>query len=193
MEEMSQNELLFLSHFLTEGVYLVDTESEEATDAGVAEPMSVPSTVAPPTPKVQPLTHIAAAPSPSSGVVSKISKRVVFLVGYAQGGMPLASQEALEKMTAALKLPIQEYEVINMLSVEAAPLHKYTFQALVLFGGNGRNLPFLLNYMGKREKNTVVAYNGCKVFFADTLENYLATKEAKMVLWNHMKTLFSVK
>lgn len=125
-------------------------------------------------------------------VEGKISKKIVVLVGYANG-IPVEISTGYQKIFAALQLSDQELEIINVLDSPSKKLDQYSFSYLILMGGNGKNLEFLQNYNGQRSKYEIGTHQGAKIYFADAMDVYLKPEniELKKKYWAMLKQLLS--
>ncbi|MFN0048032.1 MAG: hypothetical protein ACKVOU_02790 [Cytophagales bacterium] len=212
--ELQEDDLTFLPFLLDEDIYLIESSVPDSSNKGetietskietkslliVNEPLpkvATPSAEIPkPTlPKVEPLV---AKPSPTFETPSNtlpnqlISKKVIIMVGYQSfPTVPPNVQEALEKIFAALKIELNELEIINVLATNSPTIENYNFEYLILMGGNGKNLGFMQNFSGARNRYDIAKHANKTIFFAESMDVYFKDVELKKKFWAKLKEVF---
>ena len=113
------------------------------------------------------------------------------MVGY-QGYevVPPQVKESLLKIFEALKINFDEIEIINVLSPKSPKVEDFIFEYLILMGGNGKNLEFMKNYTGLRNRYDIINHGGVKIFFSEPMDVYFKDLELKKKFWGKLKELF---
>ncbi len=203
---LQPDDLIFLPFLLDEDIYLI--ESAESTIADQKpEPAAVPKVeakaeipVIPPLPKPEapkavvetpvaaPLVNVPVQPATNQ----LINKKVVIMVGYQSfPTVPPNVQEALEKIFAALNVDLKEVEIINVLAKNPPKIENYNFEYLILMGGNGKNLAFMQNFTGTRNRYEIVKHANKTIFFAESMDIYFKDLELKKKFWGKLKETFT--
>ncbi|MFN0048028.1 MAG: hypothetical protein ACKVOU_02770 [Cytophagales bacterium] len=212
--EMQEDDLTFLPFLLDEDIYLIESSVSDSSDKSetieiskietkspliVNEPLPKVATqnseiAKPALPKVEPLV-IKPSPTfetPSNTLPNQlISKKVIIMVGYQSFlTVPPHVQEALEKIFEALKIEINELEIINVLATHPPKIEHYQFEYLILMGGNGKNLAFMQNYSGTRNRYDIAKHANKTIFFAESMDVYFKDIELKKKFWGKLKEVF---
>jgi len=207
-----EDDLSFLPFLIDEDLYLIESVAVFSAEPTPAEPKVEAIKSAPPqAPISQP--HIPVLPkieTPKQEIpVSKpivsvhnpveikpvavqlIAKKVIIMVGY-QGiaTVPANVKEALEKIFSALGIDMLQVEIMNVLATNAPKIENYTFEYLILMGGNGKNIAFMQNYAGTRNRYDIAKHAGKTVFFAEAMDVYLKDVELKKKFWEKLKEVF---
>lgn len=201
---LPNDELLFLPYFFEEeDLYLIGLPQE--TTATVAK---TPETVAKPSVAItqpaetekplketeKPVEKLVAQTIPTvakQNPAGKNRKKVLVLVGY-QGvsGIPPRVKDDFEKIFLALAIDLATVEIVNVLSPAAPDIDSFEFEHLVLMGGNGRNLAFLQNYSGSRNRYEIAEHHHVRILFAESMDTYLSNRDLKVKFWGKLKELF---
>lgn len=212
--EMQEDDLTFLPFLLDEDIYLIESSVSDSSDKSETIEFSKVETKAPlivnePLPKVATqstetplpilpkLEPMATKPIPTfekttdSTPKQLISKKVIIMVGYQSfATVPPNVQEALEKIFDALKIELNELEIVNVLATHPPKIEHYQFDYLILMGGNGKNLAFMQNYSGTRNRYDIAKHANKTIFFAESMDVYFKDIELKKKFWGKLKEVF---
>jgi hypothetical protein len=212
MDELEDN-LVFLPFLLEEDIYLI--ESKEIVDSKDEPVIAIKSysqpspldlskvtkleSIKPESPKVEVIEAEPVKSSQSQLLKTSVSplgnklidKKVIIMVGY-QGipSVPSNVQEALNKIFEALKVDLSSVQIINVLASSAPKIEEFNFEYLILMGGNGKNLGFMQNFSGSRDRYQIVKHTGKTIMFAESMDVYFKDIELKKKFWNKLKEVF---
>lgn len=206
MTAVEDKELYFLPYFIEEDIYLPELKKAEKA-LSTENTTHVPETITQqnaaqqerPTAKLPPLppllkTPVATVPVENRPVVAtntKTTKKVLILVGYQSVPLvPPNVDEALRKIFSALNIAMEEVGIINVLSPQSPTFESFEFQYLILMGGNGKNLDFMKDYTGPRNRYDVIKHKSKTIFFAESMDTYFKDVELKKKFWNKLKEVF---
>lgn len=202
---LQPDDLSFLPFLIDEDIYLIES-AETTTAVSKPEPAAVPKVeakieipVVPTLPKTEAPKAVVETPAPAPVVNTPvqsvanqlINKKVVIMVGYQSfPTVPPNVQEALEKIFAALNVDLKEVEIINVLATNPPKIENYNFEYLILMGGNGKNLAFMQNFTGTRNRYEIVKHANKTIFFAESMDIYFKDLELKKKFWGKLKEVF---
>jgi len=201
--DLDNDDFCFLPFFLDEDIYLIESAFAVPTATEVTIVSHKPDLITKPVAAV--ILPNLASEAPIAGEIKSrvaievvetqtiqvISKKVIIMVGYQSvASVPALVHEALSKIFTALSIELNEVEIVNVLAANAPKIEHYSFQYLILMGGNGKNLSFMQNYLGSRNRYDIAKHAGKSIFFAESMDIYLKDQELKKKFWMKLKLLF---
>lgn len=143
-------------------------------------------------PQVEDLSHLNLTPHPDISHLGKNSKRISFIVSYAnEQHLPIAQLDFLSKILNAIKLQIDDIGIYNVAKIPEEALENIVMsnQKLIFLGVN----PFLLGIKSvQANKYEIVEENNKSILHADTLEDIVAKTDLKSALWINLQRLFKI-